>query len=209
MPTKNLFSSLFNYENEPRQRKHGPIGYSAYSRFRPWLRDEFDFRCAYCLNREQWGVLKGSFDLDHFIPREIDPSLELVYDNLVYACHRCNLTKSSGIIPDPHKHAFGECLQFNDDGMLSALNKEGELLLDLMDLNDPDLVKFRALIVEIVALAEQASRDLILSRMFEVPADSPNLKNLRPPGGNTRPKGLQRCWYLRRGEMMYVASSQR
>ncbi len=204
MSDKILLSRLFNYDDDHRKRKHGPRGYKDYSGFRPWLRDDFDFRCVYCLNREQWGVLKGSFDIDHFIPREIDPGLELLYDNLVYACHRCNLTKSTSIIPDPHKCAFGECLEFNDDGTLSALNKEGQLLLELMDLNDPNLVSFRVLIVEVVELAEQAFNQIILARMFEVPHDSPNLMNLRPPDGNGRPEGLRRCWHSRKGERMYI-----
>lgn len=44
----------FEYPSAPLVRRHGPVGYLDYSSFRPWLRDEFGFRCVYCLRREQW-----------------------------------------------------------------------------------------------------------------------------------------------------------
>src|ERR1700682_3612702 len=44
----------FAYPSEPHQRKHGPAGYTNYEEYKPWLRDEFTFRCVYCLERELW-----------------------------------------------------------------------------------------------------------------------------------------------------------
>jgi len=35
-------------------RKHGPVGYTDFTTYKPWLRDEFQFRCVYCLERERW-----------------------------------------------------------------------------------------------------------------------------------------------------------
>ena len=59
-------SAPFDYP-APHLRRHGPMGYADYASYRPWLRDEFSFRCVYCLLREQWGRVRGLFDLDHFL----------------------------------------------------------------------------------------------------------------------------------------------
>ena len=45
---------LFTYPPEPHLRKHAPAGYKNYPEYKPWLRDEFEFRCVYCLQREMW-----------------------------------------------------------------------------------------------------------------------------------------------------------
>ena len=47
--------SAFRYPAVPHARRHGPRGYADAESYRPWLRDEFTFRCVYCLFREQWG----------------------------------------------------------------------------------------------------------------------------------------------------------
>jgi hypothetical protein len=58
--------TAFDYPPGPHVRRHGPRGYADLESFRPWLRDEFDFRCVYCLLREQWGRTRGTFELDYF-----------------------------------------------------------------------------------------------------------------------------------------------
>jgi hypothetical protein len=80
-------SEAFTYPPQAHVRRHGPAGYQDYASYRPWLRDEFTFRCVYCLIRECWGRRTGEFDLDHFVPQSLDPEAEVVYDNLLYACH--------------------------------------------------------------------------------------------------------------------------
>lgn len=83
----------FDYPLASHQRRHGPRGYSQPESYQPWLRDEFSFRCVYCLIREQWGRVTGEFDVEHFRPQAINPELATVYDNLLYACGRCNGAK--------------------------------------------------------------------------------------------------------------------
>ena len=63
----------FVYPAEPPRRRHGPQGYATPQGYRPWLRDEFCFRCAYCLLREQWGLVRGTFDIDYFLPVALHP----------------------------------------------------------------------------------------------------------------------------------------
>ena len=41
----------FDYPVASHQRRHGPRGYSQPESYRPWLRDEFSFRCVYCLSK--------------------------------------------------------------------------------------------------------------------------------------------------------------
>ena len=44
----------FPYATDTHMRRHGPVGYSSYKAYKDWLRDEFAFRCVYCLFREKW-----------------------------------------------------------------------------------------------------------------------------------------------------------
>ncbi len=75
----------FQYPSEPHERKHGPYGYANYPEYKPWLRDEFFFRCVYCLEREMWYPNRASsFSVDHIEPRSKNPSRICDYDNLLY-----------------------------------------------------------------------------------------------------------------------------
>jgi len=58
----------FRYPDAPHVRRHGPRGYADADGFRPWLRDEFCFRCVYCLQREVWGPVRAAYELDHLLP---------------------------------------------------------------------------------------------------------------------------------------------
>ncbi len=94
---------ILDYPPRQDERRHGPADYARYESYRPWLRDEFDFRCVYCLKREKWGQVTFEFELDHFQPQSLKPRLKLVYSNLVYACRRCNAVKLDQSVIDPLK----------------------------------------------------------------------------------------------------------
>jgi hypothetical protein len=47
-------TQIFQYPRQAHVRRHGPLGYVNYQSYKPWLRDEFEFRCVYCLWRERW-----------------------------------------------------------------------------------------------------------------------------------------------------------
>lgn len=113
---------IFDYSEPQESRIHGPIGYSSYESFRPWLRDEFTFRCAYCLNRETWGRVTAEFELDHFNPQSLAPDLTLDYLNLVYSCRRCNQVKLDQHVADPLTKLSSRCTTvFLDGHILTAL----------------------------------------------------------------------------------------
>jgi hypothetical protein len=190
----------FLYPPAPLSRKHGPSGYTAYDSYRPWLRDEFVFRCAYCLCREAWSRRKGNFDLDHAEPQVLQPELELSYDNLVYSCHRCNLIKGSSLLPIPSAVS----LLVNGDGTISWLNDDGERLVDLLSLDDAENTNFRRMkigIIRTLSRVEDERETFILAMGFPI-HDLPDLGKMKPDH-NSRPEGLLQSWHAKntRGEL--------
>ena len=58
--------SPYTYSITAHVWRHGPYGYKGYESYRAWLSDEFSFRCVFCLRREQWGLVEGMWDIEHF-----------------------------------------------------------------------------------------------------------------------------------------------
>jgi hypothetical protein len=128
----------YRYPPEKLIRRHGPDGYTKPRDFLPWLRDEFDFRCCYCLLREVWGQLSGNYEVEHFLPKAVRPDLKLCYQNLVYSCANCNRRKGIRFILDPAARAYGECVVVNaETGEIEPLNDEGIRLIDQLALDLP------------------------------------------------------------------------
>lgn len=187
---------IFEYPEQRADRLHGPAGYTSYESFRPWLRDEFTFRCAYCLKREAWGQVTGEFELDHFQPQALSPDRKLDYSNLVYACRRCNAVKSDQSIDDPLVLLSQESAKIHADGAIESRRKEVKRLILQLDLNSPRLKKWRVMWMRIVDLAKQ--RDVPLFRqLLGFPDDLPNLSQLRPPS-NLHPEGVELSWFAKR-----------
>jgi hypothetical protein len=187
----------FTYPAVPHERRPGPRGYADYESYRPWLRDEFAFRCVYCLIREVWGPFKGVYALDHFLPVASRPDLALDSDNLLYGCVSCNLSKGRLETPDPLSCLLDPVVQVSEEGTIHASTPPARKLIDLLGLNRPRLREFRELWISIVRLAERCDRDL-LRRLLGYPADLPDLSALRPPGGNARPAGVAQSHFARR-----------
>jgi len=193
---------MFNYPEPRSHRRHGLRGYARHESYRPWVRDEFAFRCVYCLKRERWGKLTGEFDLDHFQPQSQRPDLSTDYANLVYACRRCNAVKGSAEVADPFSVMTGMRIRLMPDGRLLGIEDVAVRLILQLDLNSPRLVQWRTLWMRIAELARERDRG-IFRRMKGFPVHLPNLRRRRPPGGNTRPEGLDGSWaaLAERGEL--------
>lgn len=189
--------AAFNYPNEPHRRRHGPKGYRDYGSFRDWLRDEFQFRCVFCLAREAWGRRLAIFEVDHFVPVSTDPSLAMEYDNLLYVCSTCNAMKSNLPVPNPSEIAFGDCVVVAEDGAIQPLNAIGRLLIREMRLDNADNTAFRSRMIRILKLAESSDAELY-SDLMRYPDDLPDLGNRRPPNGNSRPDGIAESFYAQR-----------
>jgi hypothetical protein len=187
----------FAYPEQPHARRHGPRGYADYPSYRPWLRDEFGFRCVYCLRREAWGLVRGTFDIDHFFPAAVRPDLATDYDNLVYACATCNAAKAARELPDPTAVLLRDDVRVADDGSITGDTPEARRLIRVLGLDDPEYTEFRLLWVGIVVLSARHDPALF-ERLMGYPADLPDLGTLKPPDGNTRPDGVTASHFARR-----------
>lgn len=187
---------IFQYPQAQSNRRHGPGGYSTYEPYRQWLRDEFAFRCVYCLKRERWGQVTGEFDLDHFVPQSVDPDLKLEYTNLIYACRRCNSAKRAHLIPSPETYLASERVDVLDDGSLKSNDPDTDYLIRRLDLNSPKLKSWRRRWMRIVSLAKRHDEELYFD-LVGFPEDLPNLDNAREDS-NTRREGVNESWFARR-----------
>jgi hypothetical protein len=200
--------TVFDYPSAPHVRRHGPRGYLDYKHYKPWLRDEFSFRCVYCLCRETW-LPDGEayFGSDHVSPRSRAPEAASSYDGLVYACSVCNAWKKDFPADlDFGAVALAKHLEGEPDGTVRALSRSGEALIDVCALNRPDLVAFRRdlrTLLELLAQRRGKEAARLRQRYLGYPDDLPDLASLRPPGGNSRPNGIAECAFerRRRGEL--------
>lgn len=183
-----------------RARRHGPAGYG-YASYRPWLRDEFTFRCVYCLLREEWGRLTGEFDLDHFIPQANRPDLAAEYENLVYACHTCNLRKSDTETFDPENCMRKNLVRVYPSGRIVGLSPQAIGIILKLGLDSPKFRKWRLIWIRNVELAKQHDPDQY-KRLLSFPDDLPDLSR-RKPVSNSKPGGIKESYYAvrSRGEL--------
>ena len=194
--------SPYRYLATVLNRKHGPQGYSKYGQYRPWLRDEFDFRCVYCLKREQWCHHVGEFELDHQVAQSIDSALCRDYMNLVYACHNCNHRKGNKRLPSPDKVAFGACMEVLTNGKkigeIVALNNDGVRLIDELGLDQEKITTTRRQFILSIRSHQKHDWKIFLMWMG-LPAKLPDLANVDPqPSSNTRPEGISKSWMQRK-----------
>lgn len=187
----------FDYPELPNRRRHGPQGYASYRSYRPWLRDEFCFRCEYCLIREQWGRTSGEFELDHYMPQRLDPQQAPEYDNLLYSCASCNVSKAGQQIPDPTFVLTARQIIVQEDGTIQPLSADAGRLISVLDLNSEDYRRWRQMWIRIIQLAAQYDQQLY-RELMGFPDDLPDLARLRPPRGNTRREGLKQSNFERR-----------
>lgn len=187
----------FCYPAQPHARKHGPRGYKNHDEYRPWLRDDFDFRCVFCLRREVWDERRAVFAVEHLVPRKYAPDRALDYTNLVYACGSCNSAKSTKPAPDPCSHAYGKLVEVHQDGTIHALNAEGHVLIRSTCLDDPATTNWRRLLIGTLRSHAKHAPDLYRT-MLGFPANLPDLTKLTPPGGNTKPGSETVCRHQER-----------
>ncbi len=198
----------YAYPKTPHVRRHGPGGWKDYRQYREWLRDEFSFRCVYCLEREVWRDMRESMHIDHFEPQAIRKDLKGEYTNLLYACPACNHEKSDTILFDPCKIALGDCLQVHEDGRIEAKNKspEGQALIDELALDDPRTVDRRRCMIGTLRSLAEINWPMFVAWM-RYPRNLPDLnhKDNKPPH-NEKPEGVAQSFFEKekRGELPEV-----
>ena len=184
----------FAYPTTVHQRRHRPARYVDYRSYKPWLRDEFTFRCVYCLERERWYPNRAAaFSVDHVIPQTRAPDRVCDYENLVYACLRCNSTKRDVLLSDPTRVPFAECLSINEDGTISPLNAEGADLIEILHLDHPAIIANRKKYLRILQIKLEYPNDSLIQAefldAFGYPDDLPDLSARRrgAPGSKSVP----------------------
>lgn len=193
----------FEYPAQPHQRRHGPVGYKDYSSYRDWLRDEFMFRCVYCLHREQWYSRSGTFHIDHFVPVSTDPHGVLQYANLLYACTTCNEAKADILgLPDPCSVSFHECIEIGAEGRANAKNVEGQRLCEVLRLNSAANIAYRSRMIRIMEALLRSCKIALYEEMMGFPSELPDLRSKRIPR-NDKPEGVANCYFAlrERGEL--------
>ncbi len=186
----------FDYPAAPHERRHGPWGYTDYASYRPWLRDEFTFRCVYCLKRETWSRGAAGYNIDHFQPQALRADLGAKYENLLYSCGRCNLAKGVRTVPDPLVWLTAQHVSISPDGSLTARSPEAKRLIWLLDLDSPEAREWRLIWMRNVELAGEHD-SVHLRRILGFPDDLPELRKLQPPG-NHRPNGVNESFHAQR-----------
>jgi hypothetical protein len=196
----------FQYPSSAHARRHGPAGYQDFVGFKEWLRDEFSFHCVYCLLRERWYPSgDAGFSVEHLVPRSTDRdgSLELDYDNLVYACCRCNANRGTAEILNPIAGTMLKHLKFmGEDGTIGGLTDQGQKTIRLLRLNDAKFVAHRRSALVVLDLKRENPNNPKVNELFVqffgYPDNLPDLRNLRPPQGNTKPGSEETCYHVRR-----------
>lgn len=181
----------FEYPENPHCRKHGPSGYSDYADYKDWLRDEFDYRCVYCMRREVWERRRAVWVVEHLIPRKLRKDLSTEYTNLVLGCASCNSFKKADLIPDPCKLAYGKLVSVSADGTITHHSREGLRLIRVASLDDADATEWRRKEIVISRNLKKHAIKEYRNRMT-FPIDLPDLAN-RSVKHNSKPEGAKEC----------------
>ena len=76
-------------------KKTCKVEFKKYQKYRPYLEADFKGRCCYC--NMPSNLLTISYHVEHFIPIKVfegkRDSLLTDYENLMWACPKCNLSK--------------------------------------------------------------------------------------------------------------------
>ena len=149
-----------NQRTSPRiyRRESPPVmrGRFGYRNAQPYLRRDFNYRCAYCCVHEQQVGGPQSFCIDHFKPRSRGGPVN-EYTNLYWVCISCNMIKHSQWPTREQRHRGyrfadpcreqdgGVHFVESDDGLLQPLTPCGEYHISTLRLNRTWLREHRRL----------------------------------------------------------------
>ena len=132
--------------------RSAPPHFSSYGDYKPYLERDFGERCAYCnLHSKR---ITTPFEVDHFIPRKafkgVRPSLDTDYNNLVYACKKCNVAKSgkfegdltevtptNTLFYDPVLVDYNSVFYRNELGAIDSDDPKGKSMIKMLKLYRP------------------------------------------------------------------------
>lgn len=127
--------------------------FNDYRKYRPFLSADFHERCCYCNMSER--ILTTPFHVDHFIPEKAfngkRDNLKTDYNNLMWACPKCNLSKGSSYEGDlehdsqivnrlfynPVETDYNEIFYRNELGGIDSDDPKGRKMIKLLKLYRP------------------------------------------------------------------------
>lgn len=108
------------------------VKYNDYTRYKTFLRNDFNKKCGYSDCSDFWFVGVRTFHIDHFKPKSKFPQLKSEYGNLVYCCSYINIQKSNDIghYIDPCNTDYNQ--HFERDNIGTILPKKGSIEANYM-----------------------------------------------------------------------------
>ena len=177
------------------QRNHRPAprdGKRGYRGYRPCLRWEFGFSCAFCLGHEADFVVHGTegagvTQIEHFQPISHAPEGRNDYGNCFYICRFCNIARGNKPVKteagvrllNPCVEIWSEHFVIAQDRLQPQKSEDANYTHTIYDLDDPRKVTMRRhrrnTIEECLKIVEKGPdlRDRLLERA--VKADRPQL----------------------------------
>jgi uncharacterized protein (TIGR02646 family) len=182
-PYYGKMEAFFKQPAEKRAQQRFEFDISPIRAAREQLAKEFNYKCAYCENKidepihsdlESFRCKGGSKDFDGFYP---DHYWWLYYEwrNCFYCCQTCNrykvnwfpvegvraaigasyedALKEKNLLIDPTNDDPSLSLRFNEDGTVSALDKKGEVTINILKLDRKELVQLRGSAIQSLSLA--------------------------------------------------------
>lgn len=141
-----MLNNPFSYSHSKHKRQYSPKHYADYSKYKPTLRLEYEGKCIYCRFPD---TVKGydNFGVEHYRPKSLFPHLRTEYSNLFYCCNTCNRRKGNDwpavvFVPNPDDHVMIDHLRFKKE-TVEPLTEAGRYACELLQLNDPSLVRTR------------------------------------------------------------------
>lgn len=120
------------------QRRKGILELNHYRDAKLQLKEDFGNLCGYC--GKDCEIMNEKFHIDHFVPKSLAPERKNDYYNLVWACPKCNLSKSSkwptgdtniandgtvGFV-DPASEEYDSHLERNEQGYITGITMLGD-----------------------------------------------------------------------------------
>lgn len=122
-------------------------------KYRPYLQKDFHERCCYCNMPES--LLTVPYHVEHFIPEKvfkgIKDSLKTDYENLMWSCPKCNLSKGdkyqgnidgntkvvNELFYNPVETDYNDIFYRNELGGINSDDKKGQEMIKMLKLYRP------------------------------------------------------------------------
>src|SRR6266849_326487 len=156
-----------------------------YNEYKPWLRHDFIYSCAYCTMSEA-EAQAIRFTIDHYEPIKARPDLLGEYDNLMYCCDECNRRKGDRSPPAdarangwrffrPDQDYWGQ--HFKRKGYrLESVSNTGEFSIDALDLNRLALRRLREIRERLTRCEDHIAEGILALRRFSIDRLPPHVK---------------------------------